>query len=77
MEYYEKSPTFILKEHNKEEILKKLENVINVFFDEVEEQDICILQGYKKELLQENIEVEHKTLIEHLEDTVKCAYNFF
>ncbi len=77
MEYYAKSPTFILKEHNKEEILKKLENVINVFFDEVEEQDICVLQGYKKELLQENIEVEHKTLIEHLEDTVKCAYSFF
>lgn len=77
MEYYAKSPTFVLKEHNKEEILKKLENVINVFSDELEEQDGCILQDYKEKLLKENIEVEHKTLIEHLEETVKCAYNFF
>ena len=57
MEYYAKSPTFVLKEHNKEEILKKLENVINVFSDELEEQDGCILQDYKEKLLKENIEV--------------------
>lgn len=77
MEYYAKSPTFILKEHNKEKILEKLENVINIFSDELEEQDSCILQDYKEKLLKENIEVEHKTLTEHLQDTMKCACDFF
>ncbi len=77
MEYYAKSPTFVLKEQNKKEILKKLESVIDVFYDELEEQDGCILQDYKEKLLKKNIKVEHKTLIEHLQDIVKCAYNFF
>lgn len=77
MEYYAKSPTFILKEQNKEEILEKLENVIHVFYDELEEKDICLLKDYKKKLLTEHIGVIHTTLKEHLEDIVNCAENFF
>lgn len=77
MKYYAKSPTFILKEYNKEQILKKLDDVINIFCDELEGEDINLLQDYRKKLLTENIEVIHKTLLEHLEDIEKCAKDFF
>ncbi len=76
MEYYAKSPTFVLKEQNKKRNIKKLESVIDVFYDELEEQDGCILQDYKEKLLK-NIKVEHKTLIEHLQDIVKMCLQFF
>ena len=52
MEYYAKSPTFVLKENNKKQILEKLDNVINVFYDELEGKDINSLQNNKKELLK-------------------------
>ena len=57
MEYYAKSPTFVLKENNKKQILEKLDNVINVFYDELEGKDINSLQNNKKELFiqMENI----------------------
>ena len=66
MKYYAKSPTFILKEYNKEQILKKLDDVINIFCDELEGEDINLLQDYRKKLLTENIEVIQK-----------CAKDFF
>lgn len=50
MKYYAKSPTFILKEYNKEQILKKLDDVINIFCDELEGEDINLLQDYRKKL---------------------------
>ena len=77
MEYYAKSPTFVLKENNKKQILEKLDNVINVFYDELEGKDINSLQNNKKELLTENIEVTHKTLSNHLKEIEKCAKDFF
>ena len=77
MEYYAKSSTFVLKDNNKKQILEKLDNIINVFYDELKEEDINLLQKCKKELLTENIEVTHKTLSKHLEEIEKCAKDFF
>ncbi len=78
MEYYAKSPTFILSEEKKKLILERIEEILSILEDsESEKEEIDLLQNYREKLLTEQIKEEHKTLEEHLEETVKCAEKFF
>lgn len=76
MEYYAKSQVSGLDDKAKEQILEKLDDVIEYFYGETEEE-LRLLQSYREELLHAQINNEHKTLQEHLEETVRCAENFF
>lgn len=78
MEYYAKSPTLVLSKEKRESILEKLEDVISVLSEnERTEEEYILLQEYKKNLLMKKSQQEHKTLREHLEETVQCAEKFF
>lgn len=78
MEYYAKSPTFVLSKEKKDRILEKLEDAIDILHqNELSNEEFDLLQRYKETLLTEKVEMEHKTLKEHLEETVKCAEDFF
>ena len=76
MEYYAKSPTNVMPEKKREELLDKVNGLIYELRNELSEKEIQILEGYVKDLQSEHKE-EHKTLEKHLDETVKCALNFF
>lgn len=79
MEYYAKSPAFMPGQKKKDNIIEKLDGVISRLFDEFDGDKIKLLQQYRDKLLKENENIEpvHKTLKEHLDDTVRCAESFF
>lgn len=78
MKYYAKSPIWIVPEKHKESILLKLEDIIFILSKMKETKSICfLLKKYKEDLLVKESQQEHKTLEEHLEETVQCAENFF
>lgn len=77
MEYYAKSPVFILKEEEKKKISEKLEEAIRIF-QLASDTEICqLLLKYKSKLQKTLIHTEHKTLQAHLKETVQCANSFF
>lgn len=76
MEYYAKSPTYVIPEKIREELSFRISALINELQDELSEKEIQILEGYVKDLQSEQKE-EHTTLKKHLDETVKCAMNFF
>lgn len=77
MEYYAKSQSLVLWEHAKERILEKLEEVIDHLDEETEGEDLRLLHSYRENLSQNRPADSQKTLQEHLEETVRCAENFF
>lgn len=77
MEYYAKSQSLVLWEYAKERILEKLEEVIDHLDEETEGEDLRLLHSYRENLSQNRPADSQKTLQEHLEETVRCAENFF
>lgn len=78
MEYYAKSKKFLIKREDRERILEKVDTVIDVLCAGPDKEILAKLQKYKEELLAEEKEdLQQKTLTEHLEDTVRCAEDFF
>jgi len=76
MEYYAKSPTYILPESRMEKMSNKINEILIGFGGEFTEDEIKILKDYG-DSINSNQETEHKTLSEHLDETVKCADAFF
>lgn len=76
MEYYAKSPTYVMPEHKREKLTAIIHELLNEMEDELSKEEVEILKGYVKSLWEEH-EVVHKTLTEHLDETVKCAGDFF
>lgn len=77
MEFYAKSPVFELPEDKKNQLAGKIQNAIQILKDDLSENDLAILEGYKARLSKNAVVTGHKTLQEHLDDTVKCAESFF
>ena len=77
MEFYAKSPVFTLTEDKKRQLAGKIENVIQKLKGELGENDLGILEGYQASISNRAVEAGHKTLQGHLNDTVKCAEDFF
>lgn len=76
MEYYAKSPTYVLSKCKREDLSAKIHELLEELAEELSEEDVKILNAYKKSLWSEQ-KAEHKTLAEHLDETVKCAEDFF
>lgn len=77
MEYYAKSPVYSLSAEEREHLLEQLDKILAALEDELDENGYAVLQGYRKKLLSYAVTEEHKTLREHLEETVRCAEDFF
>lgn len=77
MEYYAKSPTKVLTEEKKKKIIEKTQTLLNEMrYDFPDKEMEKILEDYERSLFNK-CEAEHKTLTEHLDETVKCAEKFF
>lgn len=76
MEYYAKSSTYILSECECKELSAKTHELLEELAEELSEEDVKILNAYEKSLWSEQ-KAEHKTLAEHLAETVRCAEDFF
>lgn len=77
MELYAKSIEKRLTQDTKAKLLRQLEESMEIFTS-AEDAEICkLLQKYKESLQQESFRTEQKTLRKHLEETVRCAENFF
>ena len=77
MEYYAKSPIEVLTEEKKKKIIENTQMLLNEMrcdFPDKEMEEV--LEDYERSLFNE-CEAEHKTLTEHLDETVKCAEKFF
>lgn len=77
MEYYAKSPVYGLSAEEREHLLEQLDRIPDALGEELNENDHIVLQGYQKKLLSGSAIDEHKTLRDHLEETVQCAEDFF
>lgn len=76
MVYYAKSPTKSITEDKRDRIARQLKEILNLIGDDLEEWEINAVKG-NIENLNINSEVRHKTLREHLDETVLCAEDFF
>lgn len=76
MEYYAKSPTHIMEEFERKELSVSINELITELSDELSQEEIKLLEAYGKSL-KEEVDIEHKILSEHLNETVKCAEEFF
>ena len=76
MEYYAKSPTHIMSECEREEMSIKINKLLSELEGELSENEVKLLKGHIKNLWCEE-KAEHKTLSEHLAETVRCAEDFF
>ncbi len=77
MEYFAKSRAFLLKEKEKEKLIKKITEIASVF-DAASDTYICgLLQKFIKMLQAGQILEEQKTLQDHLNETVRCGQHFF
>ncbi len=77
MEYYAKSPTKVLTDEKKRQIIEKTQLLLNEMRCDFQDKELEeVLKDYEKSLFGQ-CEAEHKTLTEHLDETVKCAEEFF
>ncbi len=76
MEYYAKSPTKKMTDEEREELLFKLHEWTNTMKGYLSNEEIKVLERYERDLKKEQ-KNEHKTLTEHISETINCAENFF
>lgn len=76
MEYFAKSPTYILPEKKRDDLSQKICVLLNDLSDDLEENEKKIIKQYAENLDKPPV-TEQKSLSEHLEDTVNCAKEFF
>lgn len=76
MEYYAKSPMYVLTESKIAEQSNKINEILIELEDEFTEDEIKTLKGHGDSVTCYQ-DTEHKTLSKHLEETVRCAKEFF
>ena len=76
MNFYAKSKRHILKPNEKETVEKAYSDLIEEMGDILSKAEIAALENEKNSIINAVYE-EQKTLREHLDETVKCAEEFF
>jgi CRISPR-associated endonuclease/helicase Cas3 len=76
MEYYAKSPTYVLSDNKIKHYCKTIENLIHFEDIQLDKYEKATLENVIKRLCEKK-EISHVTLAQHLDDTVHCAEKFF
>lgn len=77
MEYYAKSPVYGLSNEERKHLLEQLDRIFATLGEQLDENGQAVLRRYQNRLMSGSAIDEHKTLREHLEETVRCAEDFF
>lgn len=77
MEYFAKSLPFVLSWDKKKNLIERLKKLIEELGDDLEQAEKNIIKREIDRLNKSSEETKQKSLKEHLDETVRCAEDFF